>query len=289
MLGIIFAIFVAIIWALGEVSYSKVSKKYDNTNIYMYTYLLRAIIYASVVLIFKRSLIGTFDLKVLSSVLPIIFCDLFATLVINIAVYNGKLSVVSPIMSAYPVLDIFLGVVLLKEKVHPIEILLVISICMAIVFLARNQKKTKKAPNPIKGIIFSICYMLLVAFSIYFEKNIYINKITVYELYYYKAMVYMATSLIFATTIAFTPVKLVKPNMDLMKGCGLTPVGNVLDSFALRYGSMILVVPISSLYSVITMYLSKHVLKERIRKRERFSIFYILFATLLLIVLKIIL
>ena len=116
MIGILFAIMVAILWSLGELSYSKMSKKYDKTNIYMYTYLVRTIIYFCVVLIFKRSIIGEFNLNILSTTLPIIFCDLFASLVINVAVYNGKLSVVSPIMAAYPVIDIFLGMAILKSS-----------------------------------------------------------------------------------------------------------------------------------------------------------------------------
>ena len=114
MLGIIIAIIVAFIWSIGEVDYSKIAKKYNHTNVYLYTFFLRCIIYLGVVLIFKRTLFGTFNINTFKAVLPIIFFDLFASLVVNIAEYNGKLSVTSPIMASYPVVDILLGIILRK-------------------------------------------------------------------------------------------------------------------------------------------------------------------------------
>lgn len=287
MIGIVFAIMVAIFWSFGELSYSSMSKKYDRANIYMYTYFLRAIIYLLVVLIFRRSLFGSFDFAVFSSTLPIIFCDLFASLVINIAVFNGKLSVVSPIMAAYPVLDILLGVLLLRENTSIVEIVLVAIICIAIIFLAINQKSTKKAPHPIKGILFSIIYMFLVALSTYFEKKIYISHFTVYDLYYYKGFIYVLASSFFASVILFTPTKLKKPNLEIIKGCGLTPIGNVLYSFALNLGSMTIVAPISAMYSVLTNFLSRIFLKEKISWKEKISIYLILLSTIILVLLKI--
>ena len=287
MIGILLAIFVALFWSFGELSYSDMSKKYDRTNIYMYTYFLRAIIYLCVVLIFKRSLFGTFDYKILSSTLPIIFCDLFASLVINVAVFNGKLSVVSPIMAAYPVLDILLGILLLKEKTNIFEILLVIIISVSIILLAINQKKTKKAPHPIKGIIFSILYMILVACSTYFEKSIYISNFTVFDLYYYKGFIYMLASIFFASIIFLTPTKMKKPNLNIIKGCGLTPIGNVLYSFALNCGNMMIVAPISSMYSVITNFLSRIYLKEKINLREKILIYLIIISSIILVILEI--
>lgn len=286
MIGLILAILVAIIWSIGEVSYSKVSKKYDRTNIYMYTFLLRAIIYLSVVLIFKHNLFGTFNIQVLRPVLPIILCDMYASLVINIAIFNGKLSVVSPIMAAYPTLDILLGVLLLHEKATLIEIILSSIISISIILLAINQKKSKKAPHPIKGIIFSIFYMLLVAFSTYFEKSIYMTHLTVYDLYYYKGLIYTSASFFFAIVIAITPIKMKKPSFSIIRGCGITPIGNVIYSFALRYGNMLLVTPISSLYAVSTNIISELYLKEKSTIKEKICIYSIIISTIVLIILK---
>ena len=286
-LGIIFAILVAILWALGEVSYSKISKRYDRHNVYMYTYLFRAVIYIGVVLIFGRHLFGTFDTSVFITMLPIILCDLFASYVVNIAVHNGKLSVVSPIMAAYPVLDIALGGLLLQEEVGAPKLFLVGGICIAIILLAINQKKSKKAPHPIVGIIFSVVYMLLVAFSTYFEKSAYIGNYTVYDLYYYKGIVYTFVSVVFAMIVIVTPSKMKEIKSDILKGCGLAPLGNVLYSFALSFGSITIVAPLSSLYSVITNLISRIVLKEKISREERASIGVIIVFTILLILLGI--
>ena len=160
-------------------------------------------------------------------------------------------------------------------------------ITLAIIILAKNQKETKKVPHPEKGILFSIFYMLLAGLSIYFEKSIYISNFTVYDLYYYKGMIYICTSLFFAITIFRTSTKMKRPNYDIIKGCGLTPIGNVLDSFALNLGSMTIVTPISSLYAVITNFISRFYLKEKVTILEKFCIATIILSTLILIVLTI--
>ena len=287
LIGIIFSIIVAILWSLGEVSYSKLSKKNDRHNVYMYTYLFRAVIYILVVLIFNISLLGTFNKDVFMSVLPIIICDLFASYIVNLAVSNGKLTVVSPIMAAYPVLDIILGGFLLHENVGLIELILVGIICISIVLLALNQKKSRKAKHPVIGIMFAIGYMLLVAFSTYFEKSIYISNLTVFDLYYYKGIVYTLASVFFAIIVIILPVKMKGINWSVVKGCGLTPVGNVLYSFALKFGSMSIVVPLSSLYSVITNFISRIALKEKISIKERLLIAVIIISTISLIMVTI--
>lgn len=56
IIGIIIAIIVAILWSLGEVDYAKVAKKYNNINVYLYTFFLRSIIYLGVVFIFRRGM-----------------------------------------------------------------------------------------------------------------------------------------------------------------------------------------------------------------------------------------
>ena len=282
-LGIIFAILVAILWSIGEVSYSRLSRNLDRANVYLYQYLVRSIVYLTVVVIFNISLFTTFNLNHFLAFLPIILCDLFASYVINIAVSNGKLSVVSPIMAAYPIIDIFLAMVLLKERMTILELLLVIIITISIIVLANNQKKTKNAPHPFKGIIFSLIYMFLIAFSTYFEKSIYIGDFSVYELYYYKGIVYFFTSMIFMAIIGFSPVKLKRLNLSILRGSIITPIGNVFNSFALSFTNMAIVSPISSMYSVLTAYISKKVLKEKLSLKESICIFLILNCTILLI------
>ena len=281
IIGIILSIIVAILWSLGEVNYSKLSKKCDRANVYMYTYLIRAIIYILIVVLFNRTLFGTFKIHIFLAVLPIILCDLFATYVVNIAVLNGKLTVVSPIMAAYPVLDIILGALLLHEEIGFFEAFLSSIIAIAIIFLALYQKKSKKAPHPVKGIIFAVSYMLLVGFSTYFEKSIYVGNLTVYDLYYYKGIVYTFASVIFALIVIITPVKMKPVNKQILKGCGYAPIGNILYSFALSFGAMTI--------AVITNILSRIILKERIRIRERICIGTIIVSTILLIVFSFIL
>ncbi len=289
ILGLVFAILVAIFWSIGEVTYTKLSNKVERENVYFYQYLFRSIIYLAVVIIFDIGLFKTFDFSHLLVFLPIILCDLVASYVVNIAVRNGKLSVVSPIMAAYPIIDILLGIVLLKEKISFLEIGLATIITLAIVVLARSEKKTKRAPHPLRGIFFSLVYMFLIAFSTYFEKNAYIGDFSVFELYYYKGLVYLLTSGMFMLIIGITPVRLKKVNWDIVKGSAITPIGNILYSFALNFGNMIVVTPVSSMYTVLTNFLSRKVLKEKISFKESICITLILLCTLLLIICGIIL
>ena len=286
-LGILFAILVAVFWSLGEISYSHLSRNLDRANVYFYQYLTRAVLYLLVVVIFNISLFTQFNFDHFYVFLPIITCDLFASYVINIAVSNGKISVVSPIMAAYPIVDILLGILLLKEKIGVLELVLSGIIATSIVLLAKSQKKSRKSPHPLKGIIFAGIYMLLVAFSIYFEKTAYIGDFSVYELYFYKGTVYLLTSGFFMLIIGVTPVKIKKPNLEIMKGTGITPLGNILNSFALSFGNMIIVTPISSMYSVLTNFISRKVLKEKISFIESVCISLILLCTISLIIIGI--
>ena len=287
VIGLILAMLVALFWSLGEISYSHLARSLDRANVYLYQYLTRSLLYLTVVIICDVGLFGRFSFDHFLVFLPIILCDLFGSYVINIAMSNGKLTVVSPIMAAYPIIDILLGIALLKERISLPEILLSIVIAISIIVLASRQKKTKSAPHPIKGIIFSVIYMLLVAFSIYFEKNAYMGEFHVYELYFYKGLVYLLTSGLFMLIIGVAPVKLKRPNKEILMGTGITPLGNIMNSFALNFGNMVIVTPISSLYSVITTFISRKVLKEKMSYVESICVTLILSCTLLLILFEI--
>ena len=283
-LGIILAILVAIFWSVGELSYSKLSRNVDRVNVYYHQYFTRSIIYLTVVIIFDISLFTKFSFNDLLVFLPIIICDLFASYVVNISVTNGKLSVVSPIMAAYPIVDILFGVILLNEKIGIIELILSILITISIIVLAGNQKKDNTASRPLKGIFFAIIYMLLVACSIYFEKKTYLEDFSIYSLYFYKGLIYLLTSAFFMLIIGFSPVKLKKPGKEIISGTAITPIGNVLNSFSLSFGNMTIVTPISSMYSILTNFLSRKVLKEKVTIQESICISIILLSTIFLII-----
>lgn len=284
-IGIILAIVVACLWSFGEVEYSKFSKKCDSANVYFYQYFARALIYLLVALVFKINIFGKFVFDDFLRFLPIIMCDLIGSYIINKAVKNGKLSVVSPIMAAYPIVDIILGIVLLKESIGILELILVIVISVSIILLATNEEKSKYAPHPVRGIVFASIYMLLTAFSTYFEKDAYVSNLSIYDLYYYKGIVYFITSMLFLSVVGVSKVKLKKVSWNVIKGSAITPLGNVFYSFALNFGDMMIVTPISSMYSVITSFTSRKMLKEKINIKESIFISLILVSTILLIIL----
>jgi drug/metabolite transporter (DMT)-like permease len=284
ILGITFAVIVALFWAFGEIKYSKISKKIDSPNVYFYQYLTRGIIYTVVALIFNIGIFGKFIVSDFLKLLPIIMCDLVGSYVINKSVKNGELSSVSPIMAAYPIVDIILGILLLRESVGILELVLVVVISISIIVLAANTEKTKYAPHPIWGIIFAVIYMFLTAFSSYFEKDAYLSNLSVYDLYYYKGMVYFIASMFFLSVVGVSKVKLKKPTKDIILGTAIIPIGNVFYSFALKFGNMMIVTPVSSIYSVISNIGSRRVLKEKITYLERICIALIMISTFTLII-----
>ncbi len=284
ILGIVFALIVALFWSFGEIKYSKISKKIDSPNVYFYQYLTRGIIYTVVALIFNIGIFGKFVVSDFLRLLPIIMCDLIGSYVINKSVKNGELSSVSPIMAAYPIVDIILGILLLRESVGLLELILVVVISISIIVLAANTEKTKYAPHPIWGIIFAVIYMFLTAFSSYFEKDAYLSNLSVYDLYYYKGIVYFITSIFFLSVVGVSKVKLKKPTKDIILGTAIIPIGNVFYSFALKFGNMMIVTPVSSIYSVISNIGSRRVLKEKITYLERICIALIMISTFTLII-----
>ena len=284
ILGITFAVIVALFWAFGEIKYSKISKKIDSPNVYFYQYLTRGIIYTVVALIFNIGIFGKFIVSDFLKLLPIIMCDLVGSYVINKSVKNGELSSVSPIMAAYPIVDIILGILLLRESVGILELVLVVVISISIIVLAADTEKTEYAPHPIWGIIFAVIYMFLTAFSSYFEKDAYLSNLSVYDLYYYKGMVYFIASMFFLSVVGVSKVKLKKPTKDIILGTAIIPIGNVFYSFALKFGNMMIVTPVSSIYSVISNIGSRRVLKEKITYLERICIALIMISTFTLII-----
>ena len=282
--GVILALLVAILWSLVEVEYTKIYKKIDRSNIYFYQFFTRTIIYFLTVVIFDASIISSFNSEKLFVFLPIVLCDLIASVVINFAVVNGKLSVVSPIMASYPALDIIFGLLILGEKMDILTIVLVNVIALSIVVLASNSKKNDSSPHFLIGIFFAFIYTFLIAFSTIFEKNVYNLSYSVYEFYYYKSLIYFLVSILFALVIFVSPVKIKRPTKDILKGSVLTPLGNVLYSFAISFGNVIVVTPVSSIYSMFTSIMSTRVLKERLSLKEKVCISLIIFSTIVLVI-----
>jgi uncharacterized membrane protein len=126
--------------------------------------------------------------------------------------------------------------------------------------------------------------MFLTAFSSYFEKDAYLSNLSVYDLYYYKGMVYFIASMFFLTVVGVSKVKLKKPTKDIILGTAIIPIGNVFYSFALKFGNMMIVTPVSSIYSVISNIGSRRVLKEKITYLERICIALIMISTFTLII-----
>ena len=286
LLSIILSLLVVLLWSYGDINYTKLSLKLEKMNVYFYQYFIKSIIYLFVTFIFNISLFKTFNITHFLIFSPVIFCDLAASIAIYYAVSRGKLSIVSPIMASYPIITIFLGIILLHEKPSYLSILLSMIITVSIIVLSTISSNDNKKKNYKRGILYAIVYMFLIAFSTYFEKDIYNNNLTIYELYYYKGLVYLLTSFFFLITLLISKKKFHKLNKDIIRGSILIPTGNVFYSLAISLGDIIYIAPITSMYSILTNYLSVNILKEKLSITERIAISLIILSTILLIIIS---
>lgn len=284
LVSIILSLMVVLLWSYGEINYKHLFAKLDKYNVYFYQYFIKALIYLIFVVIFNASLLKSFNIMHFFIFSPVIFCDLAASIAVYYSVSMGKLSIVSPIMAAYPIITIFLGIVLLKETPSYLSILLSMIITVCIIIISRVSSKNENNHTYKRSIIYAIVYMFLIAFSTYFEKDIYNNNLSIYELYYYKGIVYFLTGLGFMTILLIKKKKIHKINKEIIRGSILTPIGNVFYSLAISLGDIVYISPLTSMYSVLTNYLSVNILKEKLSITERIAITMILLSTILLII-----
>lgn len=285
VIGIFISIIVAILWAYGEVHYTKATSDTGRKNLLFYQYLIASILYFIVVLILKPDLFFSFSVDKFILVAPIAVINMFGAYLSYLALSNGKLSIVSPIMAAYPIIDIALAVLFLKENISTYQIIASILITISIVVLSFStdiSKSTKK--KRLIGIIAAITYMIIIALSTYFEKNIYVNNYSMYDIFYYSGIIYLIGSVVIYIIMIITKDKLKALNLNTFIGNGCTNLGNLLSSVALYFGNLAIVTPIMSLYTVLTNYLSRTILKERVSLRQSICICIIILSTLFIVV-----
>lgn len=136
MVSILVAILVAILWAVGEVYMAKDSVSKNRRVIIFYQYLGMSILYFGTVLILSPITFSTFSWSRFFRFMPAALANIIGMVFYTKAIKSGKLSVVSPVMAAYPIINVFLGFFILKEDVGMISFLAAICITVAIVVMS---------------------------------------------------------------------------------------------------------------------------------------------------------
>jgi drug/metabolite transporter (DMT)-like permease len=172
------------------------------------------------------------------------------------ALRQGPAYIVFPIISLYPVLTIFLSLVLLKERTHLRQWIGIIFAVIAMFFLSNPQVNPVKF-NGFGWLILAIFVFVMWAVQAYVMKfsN---NTMQAESIFFYMAL----TSLLLAP-IAIIMTDFSSPINWGFRGPWLAAMVQVLNAigaltlvYALRYGKAIIVVPLTGLAPVITIVIS---------------------------------
>ena len=289
MVSILVAILVAILWAVGEVYMAKDSVSKNRRVIIFYQYLGMSILYFGTVLILSPSTFSTFSWSRFFRFMPAALANIIGMVFYTKAIKSGKLSVVSPVMAAYPIINVFLGFFILKEDVGMISFLAAICITVAIVVMSFLQTKGTSQGKALNiGLVAAVIYMIIVAFATYLEKWAYVDGLTLMDCFYYFGICYLLSAIGVLTYLKLKKISFHKITKDTVLGIGgyLEPdFGNLLSSVALYGSSMSVVTPIMAMYTVLTNYLSRSILKEKLSFCQSICIAVIILCTLLILIL----
>ena len=181
MVSILVAILVAILWAVGEVYMAKDSVSKNRRVIIFYQYLGMSILYFGTVLILSPSTFSTFSWSRFFRFMPAALANIIGMVFYTKAIKSGKLSVVSPVMAAYPIINVFLGFFILKEDVGMISFLAAICITVAIVVMSFLQTKGTSQGKALNiGLVAAVIYMIIVG-----SFKIFLTTITIYPRFYF--------------------------------------------------------------------------------------------------------
>ena len=286
MVSILVAILVAILWAVGEVYMAKDSVSKNRRVIIFYQYLGMSILYFGTVLILSPSTFSTFSWSRFFRFMPAALANIIGMVFYTKAIKSGKLSVVSPVMAAYPIINVFLGFFILKEDVGMISFLAAICITIAIVVMSFLQTKGTSQGKALNiGLVAAVIYMIIVAFATYLEKWAYVDGLTLMDCFYYFGICYLLSAIGVLTYLKLKKISFHKITKDTVLGIGGTDFGNLLSSVALYGSSMSVVTPIMAMYTVLTNYLSRSILKEKLSFWQSICIAIIILCTLLILIL----
>lgn len=286
MMSIFVAIFVAILWAIGEVYMTKDSVSQNRKVLIFYQYLGMAILYFGTVLLFSSQTFLTFSWYHFFRMMPVALANIIGMVFYTKAIQKGKLSVVSPVMAAYPIINVFLGFFILKEDVGFLSFLAAICIALAIVWMSFLQTKGSSKGKTLNiGLLAAVIYMIIVAFATYLEKWAYVDGFTIMDCFYYFGICYFLSSVGVYVYLRIHKIPLYKITKDTLLGIGGTDFGNLLSSVALHGSSMSLVTPIMAMYTILTNFLSRSILKEKISFWQSLCITIIILCTLLILIL----
>ena len=208
---------------------------------------------------------------------------ILSTVIYNFCIRNGKISIISPLLASDPIFSIIIGMLLFKEEQSLTHIIAIIIVTICIIILQFNKTDTKKKASKI-AIFLASFYAIWVALITTVEKEIYLGGYQLTDLYFHYLFLDIIMILILIIINIIKDKKIKKPNYHLLKSLTENHLGYFVYSYLLTFASMSLVVPLTSLYSVITQVVAKIKLKEKLTIYERLIVSLIIISTFLLLI-----
>ncbi len=172
------------------------------------------------------------------------------------ALREGPAYIIFPFISLYPILTIFLSVLILKERTNMLKWIGIGVALIAILFLSYQDPNQ----NSIKGKLWLILSILV---FIAWGLQAYIMKFSNETMKAESIFFYMTITALLLIPVAYFMTDFSKPIEWGFKGPGLAAIIQILNAigaltlvYALRYGKAIIVVPMTGLAPLITIVIS---------------------------------
>lgn len=280
---IFLALLCACFWGFSEINLKQTINKYKTHTILFYSYLIQTITYLLTIIVLDIDAFKRFDINIYKYLLPFFLMKILSTVIYNFCIRNGKISIISPLLASDPIFSIIIGMLLFKEAQSLTHIIAIIIVTICIIILQFNKTDTKKKASKI-AIFLASFYAIWVALITTVEKAIYLGGYQLTDLYFHYLFLDIIMILILIIINIIKDKKIKKPNYHLLKSLTENHLGYFVYSYLLTFASMSLVVPLTSLYSVITQVVAKIKLKEKLTIYERLIVSLIIISTFWLLI-----
>jgi drug/metabolite transporter (DMT)-like permease len=179
----------------------------------------------------------------------------------------GRVSVVSPIASSYPVISVLLAVLFLGESVTGARLIGIALVMLGIVLVGIQSQRGDESKRLAAGVVFAVGCMLLGGF-LYFG----LKPVTLALGVYLPALLQRCVGSIVMACLFFKP----HPKDNTQTGnftlisavAALDTFANVAYNAGVSVGSVSIVSTIGGLFSPITVLLAWTILKERLTRHQ---------------------
>lgn len=276
------AIAAALGWAIGSIFLKRSYRFFSSSQVYLFnsiSFLFLWLIYnwinhASFVFPSQKLLVF---LPALPALAFIIFIN---------ALKQGRVSIISAIISTSPLISTVLAILFLRERISLIQLILIVFIVIAIIVIQveNNQESFKEKVSIINELVLGLLTAIAFAIANTANKSV-INQIGPANFSLINAHWMIIISLIWLVTEKQQhqwKLLATKEGTKLTLGSLIYNFGSLFFFSALDNAPLSLVIPITNLSTPLTLILATIFLKEKTTRIQKISIFAIFLAATIL-------